>query len=78
MAWVITVTVAAAAHAPTHKSGGADELKLNEFADPTGAVNINNQQLRRVVLEQLASAPSNVTGRIFYLQGDEHPYIYCP
>lgn len=32
-------------HGPSHKSGGPDEIKLNELGNPTGTVNLSGQRL---------------------------------
>ena len=57
---------APALHAPTHKKGGTDPLKLNEFADPTASVEFAQQQAVQFVIENRTSDPgSPVTGQIW-------------
>ena len=46
----------AAAHATSHKSGGNDSIKLNEFAVPTGAVAFSGQQATNFIVHQVADA----------------------
>lgn len=55
-AWVNPNTLAVAAHATTHKNGGTDEILLNEFGEPTGAVNFNGQQSQNFVAHVVANA----------------------
>jgi hypothetical protein len=78
MGWKIVINLGATAHAATHKDGGADEIKLNELGDPTASVDFNNQQLQKACIERLATAPSAVTGRIYYNETDGHFYVYKP
>jgi hypothetical protein len=67
------------AHATSHKSGGGDSIKLNEFADPTGEIKINKQALRNPVIDPQATAPSTpVAGQVYFNTGDSHVYIYIP
>ncbi len=42
------------AHAASHKNGGGDEILLNEFGEPTGAVNFNNQELQNTIVHTVA------------------------
>jgi len=42
------------AHAASHKNSGSDEILLNEFGEPTGAVAINGQQLTDLIIQQVA------------------------
>ncbi|MHA1286245.1 MAG: hypothetical protein ACTSPB_02455 [Candidatus Thorarchaeota archaeon] len=66
-------------HATSHKSGGADEILLNELGDPTGDVNFNQKQALAMVLEVLSEDPSTpVDGQIYFNTTDNHPYIYVP
>jgi hypothetical protein len=70
-------TWAPTAHEASHKSGGGDEILLNEFGDPTGNVEFNQQELLKVVVEQLASAPGTPTqGQIYYDTVEDHIYVY--
>ena len=53
-----------ALHAPTHKKGGTDPLKLNEFADPTASVEFAQQQALQWRFENRRSDPgSPATGQ---------------
>ena len=61
MGWKIIINLGATEHAATHKKGGTDEVKLNELGNPLAAVNFDNQQLEKAVIERLATAPSAVT-----------------
>lgn len=68
-------------HAPSHKSGGGDVILLHELGDPTGIININQQQLDGAVLESAATAPdpgAEVAAQIYYNSGDDHPYVFVP
>ncbi len=78
MGWKIIINLGATEHAATHKKGGTDEVKLNELGNPLAAVNFDNQQLEKAVIERLATAPSAVTGRIFYNTTDGCYYVYKP
>jgi len=44
-----------AAHATTHKSGGSDTIKLNEFTVPDGAVDFDLQQATDLVVMTVAA-----------------------
>ncbi len=69
----------AKAHAADHKSGGGDVINLDEFGDPIGTIEINQQQLDGVVLESAATAPdaaSEVDGQIYYNTADKHAYVF--
>ena len=44
------------AHAASHKNGGGDEILLNEFGEPTGAVAFNGQQATDFVVQNVADA----------------------
>ena len=50
----VTGSNAPQAHAASHKNGGSDEILLNEFGEPTGAVAINGQELSDAVIQQVA------------------------
>ena len=70
-------TWAPTAHEASHKSGGGDEILLNEFGDPTGSVEFNQQELLKAVVEQLATAPGTPTqGQLYYDTADDHVYVY--
>lgn len=43
-------------HEATHKSGGGDEILLNEFGDPTGSIEINKQALVNPVIDPQATS----------------------
>ena len=68
------------AHAASHKNGGSDEILLNEFGEPTGAVAINGQQMQDPVFHQVADntallALTPVVGK-FAMQVDTlAPYV---
>jgi len=53
--WKDPATLAVALHAATHKNGAADEILLNEFGEPTGAVAINGQQLNDQIFQTVAN-----------------------
>lgn len=68
-------------HATSHKSAGGDVILLHELGDPTGIININQQQLDGAALENSATAPDSgteVSGQIYYNTGDNHPYVFVP
>ena len=63
-------------HATSHKSAGGDAILLNEFGNPTAAININGQQLTDAVLQNSATDPATaVLGKIYFKTGDTHPYV---
>lgn len=63
-------------HAVAHKSGGAQEIKLHEFGEPTAKVPFAGQQGGDFVLENLAADPATpVLGKIYFKTGDLHPYV---
>ena len=65
------------AHEVSHKSGGSDEILLNEFGAPTGSIEINKQSLVNPVFDPQAAAPGTpVDGQAYYDTGDDHLYIY--
>ena len=43
------------AHAASHKNAGSDEILLNEFGEPTAAVEFNGQELQNAVIQQVAN-----------------------
>ena len=54
------------AHAPTHKLGGTDSIKLNEFANPTSSVQFSQQQALQFVVENRTSDPGTpVAGQLW-------------
>ncbi len=64
----VTVTISGvpAAHAASHKNGGSDEILLNEFGEPTGSVEFNQQQSLQFRLENRTSDPgSPAVGQIW-------------
>jgi len=64
-------------HAPSHKSAGGDPVLLNEFGDPTGAIEINKQSLVNPVIDPQISDPATpVDGQIYYKTADDHLYVY--
>jgi hypothetical protein len=65
------------AHATSHKKNGSDEIKLNEFGDPTGDIQINKQALRNPVIDPETAAPSTPSdGQVYYNTTDDHIYVY--
>ena len=55
------------AHAASHKNGQTDEILLHELGEPTGAVDINGQQLQNMVAHVVANAgarPTAVIGKL--------------
>lgn len=64
-------------HATSHKDGGGDSIKLNEFANPDGAIEINKQALVNLVIDPQAAAPGTpVDGQTYFDTGDDHIYVY--
>ena len=43
------------AHAASHKNAGSDEILLNEFGEPTGAVDFNGQEAENLIIQQVAN-----------------------
>lgn len=65
------------AHATSHKDGGADVIKLNEFANPTGAIDFNKQEIQNAVMHQSATEPGTPSqGQMYYDTDDDHIYVY--
>jgi len=65
-------------HAATHKDAQPDEIKLNEFGEPTAAVPFDGQQATDLVVHSVANAaarPTPVVAKICHQQDDEHLYI---
>lgn len=63
-------------HAAAHKNDQGDEILLNELGEPTGAVDINGQQLTDAVLHNSAGDPATpVVGKIYFKTGDTSPYV---
>ena len=78
--WIDPTTLAVATHATTHKSGGADAIKLNELAVPTAAVPFNGQQATNVVLHTVADttameALTPVEGKMVYKADNDTVYV---
>ena len=78
--WKDPATLAVATHATTHKSGGADAIKLNELAVPTAAVAHNGQQITDVVLHTVAdttamNALTPLVGKIVWKTDALAPYV---
>lgn len=66
-----------ATHAPSHKSGGGDELLLNEFGAPTASIEINKQSLVNPVIDPQAADPATpVDGQVYYSTAEDHLYVY--
>lgn len=67
------------AHAASHKSGGGDSIRLDEFAVPTAAVAFNGQQAQNFVLHTVANSgarPTAVVGKAIF-QTDELACYVC-
>lgn len=78
-AWVAPGTPGA--HATTHKNGGDDEILLNEFGEPTGAVAFDGQQATNLVWHTVADATARgaltaVVGKAVF-QTDELAGYIC-
>ena len=78
--WINPTTLAVATHATTHKSGGADAIKLNELAVPTAAVPFNGQQFNDMVIHTVAdttamNALTPVVGKLVWKTGALAPYV---
>lgn len=66
-------------HATSHKDGGGDVIKLNEFANPDGSIEINKQSLVNLVLDPQASDPATPADyQIYTKTADHHIYVYVP
>jgi hypothetical protein len=78
--WKDPTTLAVATHATTHKSGGSDAIKLNEFAVPTGAIPCNGQQFTDSVLHTVADATARnaltpLVGKMVWQTDVLAPYV---
>jgi hypothetical protein len=78
--WIDPATLAVATHATTHKSGGTDVIKLNEFAVPTSAVAMNGQQLTNHVIHTVADttameALTPLVGKLVWKTDALAPYV---
>lgn len=62
--------VTPAAHATSHKLGGSDVILLNEFGNPTGSVNFNDQQATSFRVENRTSDPGSPTVGQLWLRTD--------
>ncbi|GAI45419.1 unnamed protein product, partial [marine sediment metagenome] len=72
---------AAGAHAASHKDGGADEILLHEFGEPTAAVPFDGQQATDLVIHTVAddagkSGLTPLVGKICW-QTDELALYMC-
>ena len=79
--WKDPATLDVASHATTHKSGGADVIKLNELGAPTAAVNFNGQQFNDMVIHTVTDqaareALTPVVGKMVW-QTDELALYVC-
>ena len=69
------------AHATDHKSGGGDEVDLDELGNPTGPIDFAQQQADGLVLETASSGPdaaSEVGGQVYYNSTDKAVYVWVP
>jgi len=67
---------APAAHAASHKLGGSDLIRLDEFALPTALVNINNQQLKNVGgFQGRQRATTIASGNLVIAADDFHVFV---
>jgi len=63
---ILYVGDAPTAHAASHKLGGGDVILLNEFGNPTGSIEFNQQQGLQFRLENRTSDPvSSAVGEIW-------------
>ena len=58
------------AHAASHKSGGGDPIKLNEFANPDAAVQFSQQQALQFRVENRTSDPTTPSAGEMWLRTD--------
>ena len=63
-------------HAPSHKSGGGDEVDLDELGAPTGPVSFNSQEIQGIALEKVGALPAGFDAQMVFLTTDDHPYIF--
>jgi len=68
------------AHAASHKDGGSDEILLNEFGEPTAAVEFDGQEIQNPVIHQVAdstalNALTPVVGKIAMQIDTLAPYV---
>lgn len=56
--------IVAAAHAASHKNGGADELLLHELGEPTSAVPFDGQQAQNLIVHVVANAGARPTAKV--------------
>lgn len=69
----------AGSHAARHKNGGLDEILLNEFGEPTGAVAFDGQQATNFVLHTATTSNvillTPVVGKLAFSSDELAPYI---
>ena len=80
VAWQAPASVAPLAHASTHKSGGSDSIRLDEFAAPTAAVAFNGQQATNLIIHVVAdstalNALTPVVGKLAWRTDTLAPYV---
>lgn len=64
-------------HAISHKSGGTDSIKLNEFANPTGDVQFSGYKSLAMACDNGTSFPSTpATGQWFYRSDIKTLFLY--
>jgi len=76
----VTGSNAPQAHAASHKNGGGDEILLNEFGEPTGAIAINGQEIQNAIIHQVADSTAlnvltPVVGKIAMQIDTLTPYV---
>lgn len=67
---ILYVGDAPTAHATSHKLGGSDVILLNEFGNPTGSVEFNQQQALQFRLENRTSDPGSPAVGQMWLRTD--------
>lgn len=65
-------------HAASHKLGGTDVIKLNEFGLADGTINVNDQMITKMRFEAASAAVtgSPADGSVFFDTDDDHVYVY--
>lgn len=76
----VTGSNAPQAHAASHKNGGTDEILLNELGEPTGAIEVNGQEVQNLVAHQVADEAARlgltpVVGKLAFQVDELSAYI---